>query len=476
MSDYSGLELDELQTAVHNALTSWGNLGSSEDELLSFLLLVQEERRFQEGRSDPLTLRKATNQVLARAIDELAEQEATEASVIRFRFIDEEITRQVASRLYVSSDQVNRLQRSAIKNLSLILLAHERSAREVKLRDLEADIPPPTYTCLFGFEDATNLLVEKLGTQDLPWIVSITGLGGIGKTSLADASLRRALRSFAFEKVIWLQAASNTLSGEPLDPEESYSHLLFSLAESLWPGTPQREEAAIVGQIRELLTALPHLVVVDNLETEETTTFLVDKVRNWINPTKFLFTTRARPTGQSSVYYHSVDELSQSDASELLHHQAELIGLDELATAGKGDIDAIYATTGGNPLALKLVVSLASVLSLPQVLADIARSRPGPIEDLYKHIYWESWRTLSDDAQALLQAMPLIAEAGALPAQMRAISNLSEERFWPAVSELISRSLLEIKGTIHERRYGIHRLTETFLRTEIIGWTELQAS
>lgn len=150
--------------------------------------------------------------------------------------------------------------------------------------------------------------------------------------------------------------------------------------------------------------------------------------------------------------------------------------MDELATAGKGDIDVIYATTGGNPLALKLVVSLASVLSLPQVLADIARSRPGPIEDLYKHIYWESWRTLSDDAQALLQAMPLIAEAGALPAHMRAISNLSEERFWPAVSELISRSLLEIKGTIHERRYGIHRLTETFLRTEIIGWTELQAS
>jgi len=72
--------------------------------------------------------------------------------------------------------------------------------------------------------------------------------------------------------------------------------------------------------------------------------------------------------------------------------------------------------------------------------------------------------------------MPLIAEAGALPEQMRAISNLSEERFWPAVSELISRSLLEIKGTIHERRYGIHRLTETFLRTEIIGWTGLQAS
>jgi hypothetical protein len=472
MSDFASLHLEELQDAVHDALTSWGDLGSNEDELLGFLLLIQQERAGLQGRPSPLALRQATNRVLERGLDELASQDESEAAVLRSRFIEGEITRLVASRMYASSDQVNRWQRTAITNLSRILLSHELNLRETKLREFDADLPPPTYSGLFGFGDATNKLAEKLSESDVPWIISITGLGGIGKSSLADACIRRALRSFVYDRVIWLQASSNSLSGAPLTPEEVYTKLLNALAQRLWPGTPQDTESGILAKAREIFTDQPHLIIIDNLETAETTTFLVEKVRNWTKPTKFLFTTRARPTGQTSVYYHSLDELSMADAAALLYHQAEVIGLDDLASAGKEDIEAIYSVTGGNPLALKLVVSLAAVLPLPQVLKDIARSRPGPIEELYRHIYWESWRSLGENAQSLLQAMPLVAEAGALPEQMRAISDLLDKDFWPAVSELISRSLLEIKGTIHERRYGIHRLTETFLRTEIIGWSE----
>jgi hypothetical protein len=476
MSSYDAPNLDELQDAVHDALTSWGKIGSSEEELLGFLLLVQQERASIEGSLDPLKLRKATNRVLEDALEELSRQEETEAEVVKSRFIEGQIIRQVATRLYVSSDQVNRYQRSAIENLSRILLAQEIYARDMRIRELESDLPPSTYTNLFGFKQAAQEITAKLLELEPPWIISVTGLGGIGKTSLADASIRQALRSFQFVRVIWLQARSNPLSGAPLSPEESYSQLLKSVAEQLWPGETQEADAGIAANARELLTQQPHLIVIDNLETEETTNFLVDKVRNWTQPTKILITTRARPTGQASVFYHSIDELSPEDAAALLKHQAELIGLDELSVAKNEEIESIYTVTGGNPLALKLVVSLATVLALPQVLIDIARSRPGPVEELYRHIYWESWRTLGADSQTLLQAMPLVAESGALPEQMRAISKLPEERFWPAVSELISRSLVEIKGTIHERRYGIHRLTETFLRTEIIGWTEQQTS
>jgi hypothetical protein len=472
MGDYAALNIEELLVAVHNALTSWGDLASTDDELLGFLLIVQQERAGLPGSPSPLDMRGATNRVLESALDELANQNNSEAVVLRSRFIEGETARQVASKMHLSPDQVNRMQRSAIENLSRILLSRELNARETKYRELDANLPPPTYSGLFGFEEATNKLSEKLGVSDQPWILSITGLGGIGKSSLADACVRRTLRSFAFDKVVWLQAASNSLSGAPLSPEESYSQLLNGLADHLWPGSPQDTESGILAKAREILTDQPHLIVIDNLETAETTTYLVEKVSGWTKPTKFLFTTRARPTGQTSVYNHALDELSLSDAADLLHHQAEVIGLDDLTSAAKKDIEAIYAVTGGNPLALKLVVSLAAVLPLAQVLKDVAQSRPGPIEELYRYIYWESWRSLGENAQSLLQAMPLVAEQGALPEQMRAISDLADEDFWPAVSVLISRSLLEIKGTIHERRYGIHRLTETFLRTEIIGWSE----
>lgn len=472
MIDSAALNLEELQVAVHNALTAWGDLRGNDDQLLSYLLLVRKERESEDGGSNPLALRRATNQVLGSAIDQLAEQEETEAAVLRARFVDGEITRQVATRIYASTDQVNRWQRSAIANLTQIILGRELTLRETLLRKLESGLPPPTYSRLFGFEDAQEQVADQLQLARPPWIVAISGIGGIGKTSLADAVIRRALRSFSFERAIWLQAGSHSLSGAPLPPEQSYSQLSGRLAERLWPEIPPGPETELIKRVRKELTKRPYLIIIDNLETEETTSFLIEKVREWMEPTKFLITTRARPAGQASAYCFSLDELSQDDATALLYHQAEVIGLDDISKAADDDIAAIFEVTGGNPLALKLVVSLATVIALPQILSDLARGQPGPIEDLYRHIYWESWRTLTNDAQTLLQAMPLVAESGALPEQMLAISNLSDNAFWPAVSELISRSLLEIQGTIHERRYGIHRLTETFLRTEIIGWSE----
>ena len=191
-----------------------------------------------------------------------------------------------------------------------------------------------------------------------------------------------------------------------------------------------------------------------------------------MTPTKFLLTTRARLTPFWPAFILSLEEISLEDATDLLRHHAETTGLTQLAQADDSDMGAVYQVTGGNPLALKLVASLASILPLPRILADLGTSRPGPIEELYRHIYWRAWRTLGNEAQALLQAMPLAAEAGALPGQMQAFSALSESAFWSAVAELVSRSLLEVRGTLHERRYGIHRLTETFIRTEIIHWPE----
>jgi hypothetical protein len=59
---------------------------------------------------------------------------------------------------------------------------------------------------------------------------------------------------------------------------------------------------------------------------------------------------------------------------------------------------------------------------------------------------------------------------------MRAITGLTEAELWPALQELRNRSLLEAQGTVQAKRYGIHRLTETFLQTEIIHWPMEQGS
>jgi hypothetical protein len=242
------------------------------------------------------------------------------------------------------------------------------------------------------------------------------------------------------------------------------------MAEQLFPESPPLAADERHWQLRQIFTTSAYLVIIDNLETDENTAHVLAKIQAFVEPTKFILTSRSRPTVAATSYYLSLEELSWADAAALLRYQAETVGLAELAAADDETVDAIFQVTGGNPLALKMVVSLAAVLPLPAVLADLGRGRAGPIEDLYRNIYWEAWRALSDEARALLQAMPLVSETGALPEQLLAISGLPEADLWPAITELASRSLLEVRGTMEERRYGIHRLTESFLRSEIVDW------
>jgi hypothetical protein len=123
-------------------------------------------------------------------------------------------------------------------------------------------------------------------------------------------------------------------------------------------------------------------------------------------------------------------------------------------------------------LAIKLVVGSARQLPLAVILDDFRQKRLEQVDEMYRHIYRQTWQTLSTEARILFQAMSLIAESGALPDHMQRVSGLTDGAlFWKAISELISCSLLEVSGTSKERRYGIHALSRAFLNTDLSGWS-----
>jgi hypothetical protein len=148
------------------------------------------------------------------------------------------------------------------------------------------------------------------------------------------------------------------------------------------------------------------------------------------------------------------------------HHAAES-GVTAVADATDEDLQQIYDHTGGNPLAIKILVNLLDFLPLSRLLAGLTRNHPEQVMEMYKHIFWQAWQTLSENGRKLLQSMPLALEPADVD-YLLTISGLTEGAIWPAIEELRQRSLLEVEGGLHEKRYGIHRLTDTFLRTEII--------
>ncbi len=154
-----------------------------------------------------------------------------------------------------------------------------------------------------------------------------------------------------------------------------------------------------------------------------------------------------------------------------MQRQAQLSNVPELIDLNRTTAEKIFAVTGGNPLALKLVVGLADTLPLPHILADLERGHFPQVEAMYSHIYREAWRNLSPTVQAILQTMPLVSDAGALPGQIAAMSGIEDEGvLLDGIFELVNRSLLEVGGALNERRYNIHRLTASFLQTEINNW------
>ncbi|MBK7896776.1 MAG: NB-ARC domain-containing protein [Candidatus Promineifilaceae bacterium] len=458
------MQFEDLQTAVPKALRTWSNLTDTADDPLAQLLIVQQVQTNASGSAS------ATYQVLRSGIQQLQEQDPVGAQILTDRFVDDQTILMTARKLNLSEDQVKRRQRDAIRNLTQLLWDQETAVRQNRLHTLQAKLPPPTYTNLFGSQSHVDQLLGYLTRPHAPGVIAIVGIGGIGKTALADQVVRAILPRYIFQDIFWLRVSPDDTNGA-LPPEAILEKIINDLAEHLCPQTTISSNGRIAC-LRQTLKNRPTLIVIDNLESEADTTLLLDALNDWAIPSKFLLTTRVRLPAASAAYSLVLDELPQATAADLIYAQAQNLNLTDLAQAPDALIHQIYAVTGGNPLALKLVVGLTAVLPLQQILTDLTAAQISEIGQLYRHVYWQAWQSLSPAGQTLLEMMPLAAGVGVKPAQMQAMSSLTEQQLWPAITELVNRSLLEVRGTTWERRYGIHRLTESFLRTEIIHWPE----
>lgn len=461
------MHFDDLRTAIPKALRAWSSIAETADNLLTPLLIVQQELTNGSVSSGRL----ATNQILLNGIQQLQKQDPTGAQILTLRFMDGATILMTASRLNLSEDQVKRRQRDAIRRLTQILWEQETAVRDDRLHILQARLPPPTYANLFGFQARVDELLGYLAQSDAPGVIAIVGIGGIGKTALADQAVRAILPHFIYQDVFWLRVHSEDDHDADHQPDTTLQKIINDLVEHLCPQTALSGRGRIAC-LRQTLKNRPALIVIDNLESEADTAFMLDALNDWAIPSKFLLTSRVRLPASSAAYSLVLDELPLPAAADLIRTQAQSLNLSDLMQAPDAVIGQIYAVTGGNPLALKLVVGLTAVLPLTQILADLTAAQIGEIEQLYSHIYWQAWRSLSPNGQALLEMMPMTAGVGVKPEQMQAMSGLTAQQLWPAISELVNRSLLEARGTTWERRYGIHRLTESFLRTEIIHWPD----
>lgn len=403
-----------------------------------------------------------------------AELQAWSALYHRYLAPVEYSAEQLAAEVHMDPRHFRRLVDAGARRLTEQLRRAEMAAHaRSRATHLRRHLPPPDYARLFGIDAPRAKIVKLLRQADGPPLISIEGLGGIGKTALARAVAHQLADGDDFDGMAWISARQSwlaesgtieTISGPPTTPANITNQLAEHLGLTWLVGLGTNEKLA---RIAEFLAHSRYLLVVDNLESVSDIDALLPGLTTLAGPARVLLTSRQALVGYPLVHRHAVMPLTLTDSHALVESELERRGLDSrLPPAGMADL---FAVVGGMPLALKLVAAQMSHWPLAAILTDLRQVRRRAPESLYTFIYRRAWLELDDDARAMLLSLLHISPEGEDLEWLQLVTTLPPDAFDAALDQLLAYSLLDATGPATMPRYRLHRLTITFLQAEILA-------
>jgi hypothetical protein len=401
----------DIRELLEQALKEWHREDAPSSLDRAMPNLVRQVKTIWQSSGTP-PVRRVINQLLLELLQTLAEVDADGAALLRRRYIDDAKGFAVANSLGISESAFYRRRRDTLQLLADIALSQEHEAWMSHAHKLESRLEPPTYHHLVGVMKLQARLSKLLDPQSELKLICLAGMGGLGKTAIADALARKVIAQGEFDEVTWISARQQqfALWGEIQEidqPALTADQLIINLERQLneMP-SPPRPSSEILSDLKRRMARQRHLIIVDNLETVEDYREILPFLREFSQFAWILITSRISIREQPDIHLTNLTELSLTDAEVLIRDEASRRGIDDLAEASTETITRIYDVVGGNPLVLKLVIGQIQVRSLPQVLTDLKEARGRRVDALYEFIYRRAWDLLDDGSRRVLLVMP----------------------------------------------------------------------
>lgn len=336
------------------------------------------------------------------------------------------------------------------------------------------NLPIPDYEYEGGFvgrEDDIKKINNYLEGDKFP-VITITGAGGVGKTSLALKVIQELTQNPKFNKfdaIIWLSAKENKLTHlgiEDIEPTiKSYEELLDTIITVLEfdIGETVAKKEEIVNTIFDMSKGI--LIIVDNLETiadERVINFIIDSPKT----AKFLITSR-KGLGQVERR-HELKQLKEREAVYLFRQTARDKQLASLMTLDDKLVKKYVNKVSCFPLAIKWVIGLvARGKDINKVIASINDATG----DISKFCFSAIFADLSTNCKQILYSICCF-DSPPTDGILKYVVDIDEDSFEDGIEELIIVSLIIPEQYRNEQdeiavKYSIIPLTKGYIRQQL---------
>jgi LuxR family glucitol operon transcriptional activator len=288
-------------------------------------------------------------------------------------------------------------------------------------RSIPCNLPPPDHSHLIGRQKEIDHLLELLSPERGTSLITVDGIGGVGKTALILEVAYRCLRASTgeelnpkmplFDTIIFVSAKQHYLKPDGLLPSKEAKRTLRDIHREIastldhfeiMSAEPDEQSS----RVHKILSRQQTLLIVDNLETMEDRQEIMSFLYYLPRSVKVIITSRER--GHDSPIH--LEQLSLEEALTLIEKESQ----EKEAEVSSEQAYKLYKYIGGIPAALIYSIGqIASGFSVETVLEKIPRGN----SDVARFCFEGSLATLREQlAHYLLMAIAMFSKPPKLEA------------------------------------------------------------